>query len=278
LAVAPETLTLNLIAAFCGDDVDASLTDLIERWILVTSEEKYRIYHPLFREFLRSIQPVALKTKQKIYSEALEKVKDEVDSVIVLFEVLDEPFFESLLKQTENYEALNSVGIQACTWGKLDHAFSAWMHIFELAKSKDKAWESAAMGNIGNVYQIKGDLDKALEYYGKSLKLDEALGRKEGIANQYGNIGNVYQIKGDLDKALEYYEKALKLFKGIESILGTAQTLMLIGDVLIQKGDKERALEYYREAKPLAEGSLVFEKVSKRLKDLEGVQNSNNDR
>ena len=45
---------------------------------------------------------------------------------------------------------------------------------------------------------------------------------------------------------------------------------MNIGDVYVQKGNKERALEYYREAKLLAEGSSVFEIVSKRLEELEG--------
>ena len=247
LAIAPATLTLNLIAAFCGDDVDPSLTDLSERRILVTSEEKiYRFYHPLFREYLRSIQPLALKTKQRIYSEALERVKDERDSVIILFEVLDEPvIFESLLKQTENYEAINSVGIQAYTWGKIEHAFSAWMHLFELTKTKDKAWESIAMGHIGIVYQLKGDLDRALEYYGKSLKLGEELGWKEGMASVYGNIGVVYRIKGDLDKALEYYEKSLKLEEELGRKEGIASVYGNIGIVYRIKGDLEKALEYF---------------------------------
>ena len=30
--------------------------------------------------------------------------------------------------------------------------------------------------------------------YRKALELNEALGRKEGMANQYGNLGIVYQI------------------------------------------------------------------------------------
>jgi len=45
------------------------------------------------------------------------------------------------------------------------------------------------IGNIGIVYLTKGELDKALEYYKKALKLEEELGNKKGIANYLGNIG-----------------------------------------------------------------------------------------
>ncbi len=269
LAVAPETLTLNLIAAFCGDDVDPSLTDLSERGILIKSEEKiYRIYHPLFREYLRSIQPVVFKTKQGIYSEALEKVKGEFDSIYILFEVLNEPFFEGLLKQTEHYEALNSVGIQAYTWGKLEHAFSAWMHLFELAKTKDKAWESSAMGNIGIVYQTKGDLDKALEYYGWSLKINEELGRKEGMASNYVNIGNVYQTQGDLETALEYYGKSLELDEELGWKVDMAITLGNMGLVYLTRGEYDRALEYFVKALKLNEEQGRKGGIAKQLGNI----------
>ena len=63
--------------------------------------------------------------------------------------------------------------------------------------------------------QIRGDLDKALEMYGKSLAIDEKLGRKQGMANQYGNMGIVYQIRADLDKAEEVWTMSLQLFEEI---------------------------------------------------------------
>ena len=108
-----------------------------------------------------------------------------------------------------------------------------------------------------------------MEYYEKALKLNEGLGKKEGIAIQLRNIGDVYSTKGELDKALEYYEKALKIYKEMDVKIGTARILTNIGDIFALKSDKERALHYYREAKPLAKGSSVFERVIERLKRLE---------
>jgi len=197
LAIAPAILTLKLIEAFCGEDMDTPLNDIIERGILVASGEKfYRIYHPLFREYLRHTQRIAFGNKKEIYCGAIEKVKSEFDSFFMLLEVFNEPdIFKELIKRTENYGVINSIGSQAYTWGELEQAHYAWNHLLEKTKGVDKEWETIARGNIGIVYGIKGELDKALEYNGKALKLDEELGRKEGMAADLGNIGIVYGIK-----------------------------------------------------------------------------------
>lgn len=255
LAIAPAILTLNLIEAFCGEEVDIPLNDINERGILVKSEEKfYQIYHPLFREYLRNIQPITLKDKKEIYCEAMEEVKSELDSIYILFEVLNEPdIFEELIKQTENYAVINSVGIQTHTWRKLEQALCAWDHLLGKTKGVDKEWESIATGNMGVVYATKGELDKALGYFEEALKLDEELGRKEGMAANFGNIGIVNRIKGELDKALEYHEKALKLDEELGRKEGMAAVYGNIGIVYRRKGEFDKALEYYKKALKLDE-------------------------
>ena len=66
-------------------------------------------------------------------------------------------------------------------------------------------------GNLGIVYQDRGDLDEAEAIYRKALELDEQLGRKEGIASNYSNLGNLYQMRGDLDEAARYWTLSLTL-------------------------------------------------------------------
>ena len=48
-----------------------------------------------------------------------------------------------------------------------------------------------AYGNMGNIFQTQGDLDKAMQMVQKALDINEALGRKEGMASDYGNMGNI---------------------------------------------------------------------------------------
>ena len=47
------------------------------------------------------------------------------------------------------------------------------------------------------------------------MAIEKELGRKQGMASDYGNMGIVYQIRGDLDKAEEVWTMSLELFESI---------------------------------------------------------------
>ena len=49
----------------------------------------------------------------------------------------------------------------------------------------------------------------------KALEIDKKIGRLEGQAIRYQNLGLVYEQRGDVEKAREYWEKALELYKKI---------------------------------------------------------------
>ena len=63
-------------------------------------------------------------------------------------------------------------------------------------------------GNLGLIYKMRGELDKAEEMYLKSLEIDKKLGRLEDMASGYCCLGIVYKKRGDNDKALGYLEKS----------------------------------------------------------------------
>ncbi|MGN0593211.1 MAG: DUF2225 domain-containing protein [Ruminococcus sp.] len=119
--------------------------------------------------------------------------------------------------------------------------------------------------NIGFVYWEKGDLDKALEFYNKALKIWENGPGKEhpNTAASYNNIGSVYDDKGDLDKAVGFYNKALEIN---EKVLGkehpdTAISYNNIGSVYDDKGDLDKALEFYNKALKIREKVLGTENL-----------------
>jgi len=69
--------------------------------------------------------------------------------------------------------------------------------------------------NLGTVYRIRGDLDRAEAMYKKSLEIEEVLGSKKGMASDYGNLGLVYEARGDLDRAEVMWKKSLELYEAI---------------------------------------------------------------
>lgn len=259
LALAPSILTMSLIKAFYGqEDIDTALSDIIDRGLLRSEGKFYLIYHPLFRDYLRSIQPVALENKMERYSKAMKKVKRDIESMFILFDVLSEPdIFNELIELSENFEGINLIGIQKFIWGDIESAFNVWSTILSKVKESnnlDKKWESTILGNIGCVYFIRGELDKGLEFLEKALKLDKDLENKEGIANHFANIGYVYSIRGELDNSLKYFRKSLKLFEvqGRNEEIATIYGNMGIAHLLREELDKAReyfygALKFFKE-------------------------------
>ncbi len=257
LALASSVLTSKLIEAFCGEEADATLNDIIERGILIIEKEFFWMYHPLFRDYLRSpkIQPIAVGKRRELYRKAMEQVKSEFDSIYMLLDVMNEPdIFKELIEITENYDAILFIGRKSYTWGKFDQAFLVFSHILKKAKEKEsKEWESIAVGNLGILHQTKGEFDKALENHEKALKLYEEIGNKNGVAAVLGNMGNVYSSKGEIDKALEYYEKSRRLHEEIGDKNGVATNLGNIGIVYYIKEEHDRAFDYFEKALKLHE-------------------------
>jgi tetratricopeptide (TPR) repeat protein len=99
-------------------------------------------------------------------------------------------------------------------------------------------------GNLGNVYQRKGEWDRAIEMYERSLETFERVGDVHGMAQTWGNLGNVYQRKGEWDRAIEVYERSLETKERVGDIHGMAQTWGNLGYLYEAQGDKDRAAEY----------------------------------
>ena len=71
------------------------------------------------------------------------------------------------------------------------------------------------MGNIGLIHQDRGELDEALKYHKKAMKIDKELGYRQSEATQLGNIGLIYYAKGNTSESLRYHKEALNINKEI---------------------------------------------------------------
>jgi tetratricopeptide (TPR) repeat protein len=156
------------------------------------------------------------------------------------------------VKPSECAALLIHIGIAQHKHSKWDEAEGAYKEALNWAeKGKDELGQADALGNLGLVYQDKGEWDKAIEFYNKDLEISKKIGdvedpiREHGMAQTYGNLGNVYQLKEERDKAIEFYRKALKEFEKIGDEHGMAQTYGNLGSVYGSKGKWNKASEFY---------------------------------
>jgi tetratricopeptide (TPR) repeat protein len=113
--------------------------------------------------------------------------------------------------------------------------------------------QANSLSDIGNIYFNKGEIPKALEYHSKSLKIQEEIGYKLGIASCLSNLGSIYDSQGDFSKGLEYYNKSLKIVEEVGDKQGIANALNNIGYVYYNQKNIPKALEYYTRSSKIYE-------------------------
>ena len=113
--------------------------------------------------------------------------------------------------------------------------------------------------SLGSAALEKGDNEKALEYFFKSLKKSEALDNKSLIASNLSKIGKVYQIQGDIDQALNYLNRGSNIFKELGYLRQQISLQNTISAIYSDQGDFKEALDI------LSENLVYFKKSEDKV-------------
>lgn len=136
---------------------------------------------------------------------------------------------------------------------------------------------ASVFNNIGNVYQTKGDISSAAQYYEKALSIaqEAGIGRVEGIA--LNNLGKLYLVDiGDYPKALEYLNQGLKVRIAEGDKAEIARSYNVLSNYYLTVGDLEKAKESVKTAIQLSQeiGSLEAQIYS--YSTLSGIESEMN--
>lgn len=119
--------------------------------------------------------------------------------------------------------------------------------------------------NMGNVYQLQANYNKALNNYLQGYTISEKLGDDELKVTAMQNLGVVYTSIGNAQKAKEYLFEALTLAKGLDLNSPVAQINLSLGEIYIAEGNYDKARQCLQEGKAYA----VLSKSQKLLKNFE---------
>ena len=158
-------------------------------------------------ELQRDIEKIKTQMEQvALYLDGLPKTKDKNKKALFekgislmaqyKYEQAIESFRECSALETEESEKvalLILIGNSFYAWNRWDQALGSWKDALDAAeKAKDEEGQAVALGNLGLVYQDKGEWDKAIEFYNKSLKIKEKIGDEHGMAQTFNNLAIVY--------------------------------------------------------------------------------------
>jgi len=205
---------------------------------------------------VQTAQTNSSEAADKVYAEA-EKLyqqgtKEALTSAIVKYEAALKLYREAGARSQEAL-VLNNIGTVYLVLGEKQKALEYYSQSLALSRAiGNPGREALALNNIGRIYDDLGEKQKALQYYNQSLPLSRTVGDRSLEAITLSSIGTVYSEFGEQQKALQYYSQSLPLSRTVGDRRGEAITLSSIGTVYSALGEKQKALEYYSQSLPLS--------------------------
>jgi tetratricopeptide (TPR) repeat protein/anti-sigma regulatory factor (Ser/Thr protein kinase) len=141
-----------------------------------------------------------------------------------------------------------------------DSALLYWekaMGLYTQADNQKKMGD--CLQNIGQIFELKGNIIKANENYQHSLQIFEKLNLQDRAANMLNIIGTLNTNLENYDIAEKYYKRALDIYTRIRKQdpnnkyiqLGFAVTHNNLGTVSIRRKQLSNAMFYFEKAKKL---------------------------
>ena len=122
---------------------------------------------------------------------------------------------------------------------ELDKAITMFERAYELSGT------TAALSNIGEIYNRKGEFDKSLDYYDRALNRHTRVNNTKGIAHMHRLYGLHYQKLHDYESAIRSYKISFDLYSELRYERWKASTLGGLIACYEALGDKENVERYH---------------------------------
>ncbi len=196
---------------------------------------------------------------QTSFAQTIEKI-DSINNINV--HKMDIPIDEmiGILKQNiKDAKQINYLEGQAETYKKLSIAYTyegdnqdksveaifKAINIYEKLNKKDK--QAQALGELG--FRMKRrDLEKAMYYMQKGLKIAETNNFKSELKDLYNNYGVLKQWNKEIDSAIYYFKSGLDIKKQQDDRFGIPYSLSNLAGAYLKKNDYDKASSLLKES------------------------------
>jgi signal transduction histidine kinase len=115
-------------------------------------------------------------------------------------------------------------------------------------KAKARETEAFSLNRIGNLYMELDEYKKANEYYRKATAIFTGMGKTGYVYNELSNIGNVYELMGELDSAEYYQQQVYQysLTNTDRYAITYGEMRERLGNIARRRQQYDTALLHYR--------------------------------
>jgi CHAT domain-containing protein/tetratricopeptide (TPR) repeat protein len=232
------------------EDLTRPIKELIEWGLLTPVQEDGQLkalsIHTLVRDFCHDKQQgetwrERLRDAATFYTNFTKLIQREDKTQEAIW--IEMEAFELLMEAGDFNDAANLLAGATellDRWGFGQYLEGQHRRLFDKLDARETA---AILHNFGNLIQNRGEYEKASEYYDRSLKIEEELGDRSGVANSLHQIGMIHQKRGEYEKALEHYDRSLKIAEELGDRSEIATSLGQTGNLFIDVGRYNEAFK-----------------------------------
>jgi len=129
----------------------------------------------------------------------------------------------------------------------------------------DASLEAMTLNNLGLLYAARGEFDRALDYFTRSLKMSRANNDRKSVGYALNNVGTIYYRRGEPLKALKNFEDALDIAHRISDKRLKASVLTSMADVYFLINRRDYAVSV------LSENAEVFKQIEEPVHESEAL-------
>ncbi|MCP5042915.1 MAG: tetratricopeptide repeat protein, partial [bacterium] len=153
--------------------------------------------------------------------------------------------------------------------GQFDEALDFYNRSLEIQQQLgDQERVGRVLHNMGVVYGKSGDPAQALELHLRALEIREQVGVPRSIVRTLSAIGSDYGDLGELEQAAAYFQRSIGIWEEIGSKQGLAAALTSMGQLHRQIASYEAAREALERALALATEAGLPPERTKVLREL----------
>jgi len=99
----------------------------------------------------------------------------------------------------------------------------------------------------GQYYASKGEVDKAIVNFEKSMRMARAIDFKEGVAHNLNELAIIYSSRGEYAEAREMLSEALEIYKELHMAPETSKAMSNIAITYLRERRFQKALQWFED-------------------------------